>query len=277
MRFWGMFRFTFSESIRKGTLIFYFAVATIIIGFFGFAIGHPADDPNMIAIFGKPVAPQMSGDIDIAQVMLMQMHSSSVFWIILFGIFGAAGLVPSMLEKGTIDLFLSKPLHRAEMLMARAAGAAAGIAANLAYFFIGIWLVFGLKLGVWNWAFLSSVIYVIFAFACLFSVVALVGLTTRSSGFSIILAFVYLLISSLLESREHFLFRLSDNVIYHHILDGFYYITPQMSAMLSNSTLVIGKSPFSPAVFTIMPYVYSLGSTALLYGLASWYFMKRDY
>jgi len=137
--------------------------------------------------------------------------------------------------------------------------------------------VFGLKLGVWNWAFLSSGIYVIFAFACLFSIVALVGLMTRSSGFSILLVIIYIFISSLLEGREHFLFRLSDNVIYHRILDGLYYSTPQMSAMLSNSSLVIGKSPFSTAVFTIMPFVYSFGSTALLYGLACWYFMKRDF
>ena len=71
MRFLGMFRFTFGEAIRKGTLIFYFAVATLIIGFFAFAIGHPADDPNMISIFGKPVAPQISGGIDVAQMMLI--------------------------------------------------------------------------------------------------------------------------------------------------------------------------------------------------------------
>jgi ABC-type transport system involved in multi-copper enzyme maturation permease subunit len=277
VRFWGMFRFTFSESIRKGTLIFYFAVATIFIGFFAFAFGLSAENPNVITIFGNPIPAPPTGNLDLVQHLLMQMHSSSVFWIILFGIFGVAGLVPSMLEKGTIDLFLSKPLHRAEMLMARALGATAGIAANLAYFFIGIWLVFGLKLGVWNWGFLSSALYVIFAFACLFSIVALVGLTTRSSGFSILLTIVYIFVSSLLEGREHFLFRLSDNAIYHRILDGLYYITPQLSAMLSNSSLLIGKNPFSPAVFTIMPYVYSLGSTALLYALASWYFMKRDY
>jgi len=277
VRFWGMFRFTFGEAIRKGTLIFYFSVATIIILFFGFALGHPADDPNMISMFGKPFAPQQSSGFNIAEMILIQLHSSSVFWIILFGIFGVAGLVPSMLEKGTIDLFMSKPLHRAEILLARSLGATAGIAANLFYFFVGIWLVFGIKLGVWHWAFLSSSLYVVFAFACLFSVVAIAGLTTRSSGFSILLTIVYLFIASLLEGREHFLFRLSDNTIYHNIINGLYYITPQISGMLNNSSRIIGNNPMSPVEFTILPFVYSLGSTALLYGLASWYFMKKDF
>jgi len=274
-----MFRFTIGETIRRGTLIFYFVVATCILIFFTLGISHAPDDPAAVTVFGMQVQDPSQAGLNIVEFLLLQLHSSSVFWIILFGIFGVAGLIPGMLEKGTIDLFLSKPLTRAELLMARAIGATAGIAVNLIYFFVGIWLIFGLKAGVWHWGFLSSVIYVIYAFACLFSVVTIAGLLTRSAGFSILIAFSFQLISWGLELRERGLYLISDNVIYHRFLDTIYYITPQISAMLENSSRVIGNNPFSfnATEFTFMPFLYSLFSTSLLYGISYWYFSRQDY
>jgi ABC-type transport system involved in multi-copper enzyme maturation permease subunit len=274
-----MFRFTVGETIRRGTLIFYFGIATIIIILFALGIGHSTTDPDIVTIFGSPFAHISQPGANIIEFLLLQLHSLSIFWIILFGIFGVAGLIPGMLEKGTIDLFLSKPLARSELLMARALGAVSGIAINLIYFFLGIWLIFGVKLGVWHWGFLSSVVYVVYAFVCFFSVVTIVGLITRSTGFSIMLAFAFSIISWGLELRENGLYRLWDNVVYHRLLDALYYLTPQLNAMLENSSRVIGKNPFipSPAEFTYMPYLYSFFSTSLLYGLSVWYFSRQDY
>jgi ABC-type transport system involved in multi-copper enzyme maturation permease subunit len=274
-----MFRFTVGEAIRRGTLIFYFGIATIIIILFALGIGQSITDPNVVTIFGSPFAFKSQRGANMIEFLLLQLHSLSIFWIILFGIFGVAGLIPGMLEKGTIDLFLSKPLARSELLMARALGAVSGIAINLIYFFLGIWLIFGVKLGVWHWGFLSSVVYVVYAFVCFFSVVTIVGLITRSTGFSIMLAFAFSIISWGLELRENGLYRLWDNVVYHRLLDALYYLTPQLNAMLENSSRVIGKNPFipSPAEFTYMPYLYSFFSTSLLYGLSVWYFSRQDY
>jgi ABC-type transport system involved in multi-copper enzyme maturation permease subunit len=184
-----------------------------------------------------------------------------------------------MLEKGTIDLFLSKPLSRAELFLARSFGATTGIALNLIYFFIGIWFIFGLKLGVWHWGFLSSVLYVTYAFACFYSFVALIGMITRSTGFSIMIAFMFMLISWGLELREKGLYILWDNVVYHRLLDALYYLTPQINGMLSNSTLIVGKNPFTPVQmeFTFMPFLYSFFSMAFLYSISIWYFSHQDY
>jgi ABC-type transport system involved in multi-copper enzyme maturation permease subunit len=279
VRFWGMFRFTIGETLRKGTLIFYFAVATLIVVLFALGIGRMPDDPDMVTLFGNPLASKSAIGFNVVDFILVMLHQQSVSAIMLFGIFGIAGLIPGMLDKGTIDLFLSKPLSRAELLMARAFGAVSGIAVNLVYFFLGIWLVFGLKLGVWHWAFLSSVIYVVYAFVCFFSIVTIVGLITRSAGFSIMLAFIFSIISWGLELREKGLYRLWDNVVYHRFLDALYYLTPQLNAMLDNSTRVIGKLPFTPdsPEFTVMPFIYSLFSTSLLYFLSCWYFSRQDY
>ena len=150
---------------------------------------------------------------------------------------------------------------------------------NLIYFFVGVWIIFGLKPGVWHWGFLSSTIYLTYAFVCFFSVVTIVGLITRSCGFSIMLAFIFSIISWGLEVRVNGLYKLWDNVVYHRLLDVLYYLTPQLNAMLDNSTRVIGKLPYIPNApeFTFMPFVYSFFSTCLLYFLSIWYFFRQDF
>ncbi|RPI06258.1 MAG: hypothetical protein EHM64_03690 [Ignavibacteriae bacterium] len=274
-----MFRYTVEEVLRRGTLLFYFIIASIIILILALGIGHPVNDPDAITLFGSPIPRVSEQGFNMIEFLLIQLHSLSIFWIIILGMFGVAGLVPSMLEKGMVDLFLSKPLNRAELLMARAFGAVTGIALNLLYFFVGVWLVFGLKAGVWHWGFLSSMLYVIYAFICFSSVITILGLITRSASISIMLSFIYTIISWGLELREHGLYRLWDNVVYQRFLDTLYYLTPQLNAMLDNSTRVIGKLPMMMNVpdFTFMPFLYSFFPTCFLFGLSIWYFSRQDF
>jgi hypothetical protein len=93
------------------------------------------------------------------------------------------------------------------------------------------------------------------------------------------LAFAFSIISWGLELRENGLYRLWDNVVYHRLLDALYYLTPQLNAMLENSSRVVGKNPIIPypAEFTLMPYLFSFFSASLLYGLSVWYFSRQDY
>jgi ABC-type transport system involved in multi-copper enzyme maturation permease subunit len=279
VRFWGMFRFTVSEALRRGTLLFYFGIGTLILLIFGLGIGRQTGDAGVITFFDKPMMVSSQLNLNAIDFLLIQIHSLSSFWIILFGVLGVAGLIPEMLEKGTIDLFLSKPLSRIELLLARAFGSVMGMSVNMIYFIFGIWCIFGLKLGVWHTGFLSSSIYLTYAFICLFSVVTITGLITRSAGFSIMLTFTFTIISWGLELREKGLYILWNNTLYHRFLDALYYLLPQFDAMLDNSTRIIGKNPFVPNSldFTFMPFVYSFFSTCLLYFLSIWYFSRQDF
>ena len=274
-----MLRFTISEAVRKGTLIFYAAIATLIMVFFAIGISRPGDTPGMVTFFGMPMPSPPGHQFDVVQFIIVTLHRQSVFWIVVFGVFGTAGLIPSLLEKGTAELFLSKPLSRLHLMLARAAGAVGGIALNIVYFTAGIWLVFGLKLGVWHAGLLLSSLALAYTFWCYFSVVTFVALITRSTGFTVMLALSYTIISWGLELRERGLYVLWDNVVYQRVLDGLYYLLPQLNAMLSNSSLIVGTIPFTheTAQFTIMPFVYSLGSSVLLYAGSIWYFSRQDY
>lgn len=285
MRSVAMFFFTIREAILRGTLIFYFAIGNLIIAFFAYAIRLSPEEGNTILFLGKPMFPGEFMGIDPVDFFLIQLQRSSASAVLLFGVFAVAGLIPAMLEKGTIELYLSKPLSRATLLLSRAFGASAGVAANLIYFAIGIWLVFGINLEIWHWNFLLSVLIVCVAFLFFFSVVALTGIITKSGGFSIMFAFVYIFFCGALQTREAGLYHLWNNVVYQRALDALYYGTPQISDMLNQASRIIGKLPFERVAsgtatvngFDVMPFVYSLLSSAAIYFLAARYFSKQDY
>jgi ABC-type transport system involved in multi-copper enzyme maturation permease subunit len=283
MKSLAMVALTIREAIMRGTLLFYFAVGNIIIVVVAYAVGR-SPDGSTVLLFGNPVALKNVVDLNPVDFLLIQLFRSSNFAIMFLGIFAVAGLIPSMLEKGTAELYLSKPLSRTSLLLSRSLGATTGVALNILYFGVAIWLVFGIKVGVWHWKFLLACLLAATAFTFFFSVAAFTGLVTRSQGFSIMLAFLFWFFSGALAAREFGLYRLWDNAVYHRVLDGLFYTTPQVSGMLENAARVIGKNPFERmlapqalADFTIMPFVYSLLSATLIFALAAYFFSKQDY
>jgi len=274
---------TIRESILKGTLIFYFFFGNAIILLFAFAISSKTEGASyVLTFFGNQITPPAVGALTPVDFILFQLFQGSTQSVIFLGIFATAGLIPSMLEKGTVELYLSKPMPRTQILLARSLGACAGIGANLLYFAIAIWLVFGVKVGVWHVGFLLATVMAIVVYVFYFSLVAFTAVISRSTGFAIMLAFVFSFFSGALEMREMALYTLWDNVIYHRVLDALYYGTPQVTAMMSNAARFIGAMPTSPmatgaADFSPMPFLYSFLSASLFYGAGSWYFSRQDY
>ena len=61
-----------------------------------------------------------------------------------------ASMIPQTFEAGSIDLLLSKPIYRGWLFLAKFVGGCAFIAINAAYFIGGLWLLLGLRFGLWN-------------------------------------------------------------------------------------------------------------------------------
>lgn len=278
------FTFTIREAIRRGTLIFYFVIGTGIIIFLAFAISASGEDGKTLSILGKAVPSGGPFNIQPVEFLLVQLVRSAGQSLLLIGIFAVAGLIPSLLEKGTAELYLSKPISRPVLLLARAFGATTGIGINILYFAIGILLVFGIKIGVWHWPFVLSSLMIAVTFCFYFSVVTLTGVLTKSQGVSIIVAFMFTFFSGILAAREELLFPLWENSIYRSVLHGIYYLTPQLHDMMENSFRLVGTNPLdravrlqAPQAFTITPFVYSFLSASGWYALSAWRFSKQDY
>lgn len=143
-------------------------------------------------------------------------------------VFATAGIVPNALEKGAIDLILSKPVSRNQLLFGKLIGSVLIVFLNVAYYVFGMWLIISIRSGYWNGSFLLVVFPITFSFLVLYSIMMLLGVTTRSSALSIILIYAFLyIISPILSSRELFLYSFITNETVRNIIDAIFYILPK--------------------------------------------------
>jgi ABC-type transport system involved in multi-copper enzyme maturation permease subunit len=103
-------------------------------------------------------------------------------WIaVLLGVVITSFFVPNMLQKGAIDLLLVKPIRRSLLLFFKYVGGLTFIFLANAFAILGVWLVLGLRSGIWaNWMLLLIPILTFF-FAILYSVSTLFAVLTRST------------------------------------------------------------------------------------------------
>ena len=102
-------------------------------------------------------------------------------WVILLtGVVITAGFVPNMLRKGQIDLLLSKPIARPLILLYKYVGGLVFVFLLTAFTLGGVWLVVGLRTGVWSPGLLWCVPVVTGYFAILYAVSTLLGVLTRN-------------------------------------------------------------------------------------------------
>jgi ABC-type transport system involved in multi-copper enzyme maturation permease subunit len=102
-------------------------------------------------------------------------------WVgILAGVVITAFFIPNMLRKGTVDLLLVKPIRRPTLLIFKYLGGLSFMFLNAALAVVGIWLVLGLRSGIWAPGFLLTIFVLTFFFAILYSVSTLFGVLTRS-------------------------------------------------------------------------------------------------
>src|SRR6185295_6040481 len=162
----GIFLDTFQESFRNKMFLVFFVVATLIIGSIGLALNMDAVNGVMrgVTFFGTALrVPAFT-----VKQWVENLQSGLAMLIGTFGLFLAlmatSTLFPTMLQKGSIDLLLCRPIPRWRIITARFFGGASIMAFNAVYLFVGVWAVLGLKSGIWNNGFPVSTILVIFAF-----------------------------------------------------------------------------------------------------------------
>ncbi|MBV9122806.1 MAG: ABC transporter permease [Planctomycetes bacterium] len=91
-----------------------------------------------------------------------------------------AFFIPNMLRKGTVDLLLVKPIHRTTLLIYKFLGGLLFMFLNTVFIVVGIWLVLGLRSGLWAPGFLVTIFILTFEFAIFYAVSTLFGVLTRS-------------------------------------------------------------------------------------------------
>lgn len=100
---------------------------------------------------------------------------------IILGVIITSFFIPNMLRKGSIDLMLAKPIHRGTLLIYKYIGGMSFMFIFAAVAVGSVWVVIGLRSGLWNPKFLLLIPLLTFAFGILYAVSTLVAVLTRSA------------------------------------------------------------------------------------------------
>lgn len=107
------------------------------------------------------------------------------FVLVFLGVLVTASIIPDMLQPGSLHLLLSKPISRPGLLTAKFVGGCAFVLLCVAQLVLGLYLIAGWRLGIWNPRILYCVPVSIILFGVFFSVSVPAGLKWRSPIISI--------------------------------------------------------------------------------------------
>ena len=261
---------TFREAIAKKIFVGFFILSTIIILIFLFAV-------NIDSIEGMVNLMETSGQEAVKQFVIgtqIFMLNISYLLIISFCLISVSSFIPSMLEKGNIDILLSKPISRSKIILGKFTGGVVLIFLSLVYLLGFIWIILSAKSGFWHVPFLYSIFWLTLSFAVIYSVVVFIGLTTQSSVLTIIITlFLVFVITPVLGMREQTIFTFVKSDAIRFIINFFYYILPKPSDINTITANIVSGSP----VDSYQPVYTSLLFMFTMLSLSIWYFKKKDY
>ena len=103
------------------------------------------------------------------------------FALVFLGILVTASIIPEMLQPGSLHLLLSKPVSRTLLLLSKFLGGCAFVFLCVTQLVIGLWLISGFRLDIWNARLLWCIPVSVFLFSVFYSVSVVAGLRWRSS------------------------------------------------------------------------------------------------
>lgn len=271
---------TFREALAKKIFIGYYIFYAIVILIMIFAV-------NLDAVEGVMSFADIKQMITSVEVGFL---SLSFNLILFFSLISASSFVPSMLEKGTIDLLISKPVSRFTILLSKFLGATLFVGLSMVFLIGSIWLILSLKSGYWSPNFLLAIISFMFAFAVMYSITVVIGLTTQSSIISILVNFFLIFVlCPLLSMRESVIFTFAKSDSVQFIFNFLYYVFPKpgeikdvTNALISGESIEMWKGVVTNAEMNIIgPSWMSIITSALfclvLMSYSFYYFSKKDY
>jgi hypothetical protein len=102
-----------------------------------------------------------------------------------------SSIIPQMFDPSAVTLLLSKPINRSLLFIAKFVGGCAFILLNVAYLLVGLWLIAGVRFGIWNHGMLWCIPIFLFMFLIYYAVSALSGLIWKSAIVSVVMTVIF--------------------------------------------------------------------------------------
>ncbi len=273
----------FREAAARWTLIAYFALSTLFILMFAAAVNLDIVDGALagMKLFGQTVdLPDRRIQIDELVLGFESTFSGVLYFVGLFlALFATAHLVPRLQEKGTIDLYLSRPVGRVPLLLSRYTGGLLLAAVNVAYMIGAIWLIVVVKTHVSHPRFLLSGVVILFTIATLMAFAFLIGVVTSSTAVSLMGTYAVFFLAAILALHTQIAAAVSTETV-ARLVEGLYWVLPK-TAELGKATVGLVAGAEAPPKLALANPVAVYGSTALFgvasLSLASWLFSRKDF
>lgn len=274
MKFLAIIGYALRVTISQKIMIVLLTVLTIIIGLFIFTIHIDAVGGYIksISIYGSK--PMTSEELPMIMPTLGEIYITFIFLaMVVLCIITTAHIIPESLSNGTIDLFLSKPLSRASIVLGMFVGVILAVALVQLYFIVSFWFVLNIKTGSWNWMFPLTFVPLILSFISIFSLMVFVGIISKSTGVVIAIALGHvLLLSNLLSTRGGSFGLLSGNIFFRGSKEVLYYLLPQYSDLYTFAKhLLLGQQ------FQVTVLFYPILPCTVFIILSMYIFQRMDF
>ena len=240
MKFLSIVQLTFRESLAKKTFIAFFGISTLTCLLFIFALNLDIVDgmQSSVSLFGA----EIPATFDLREIIInIQSAVAALLFTggIFMSLFATSSLIPTLLQPGFIDLFISKPVSRLEILTGRFIGATLIVACNILYLMIFSAIILLFKTGIWNWSYIVAGFIIVITFMILYTLMTFLSLLTKSGPFSLMLTYFIVFMSPLLIPRDQ-IYALLSSKVYAYILDGLYYFLPKTTELGNLTRLIVG-------------------------------------
>lgn len=272
------------EAAARWTLVAYFFLSTIFIIIFASAVNLDIVDGALAGakLFGKEVEMGGNDQISLEKLVLGFETGFSVFLYFIctfLAIFATAHLVPRMQEKGTIDLYLSRPVSRVKLLLSRYVAGLILAGSNVVYLMGSVWLIVAWKTHVFNPRFLLAASIIFLVIAVLLAFAFLIGVFTSSTAVSIMTTYGIFFFGLMLAAHDKIAAAVSKQW-QAVLIETLYWVFPKSAELGQAVVAFVGGEQLPERVMRVLtpaPFVTTAAFGVACLILASWLFTRKEF
>jgi len=261
----SIIRLTFKEAFSKKVFFGLFLLSNLVslLLLFTFDVARDTGDKAFRGFFGA-----QSSLTEVVH-FLEGFIAATVFIVsLLISISATADFIPNLMNKGNIDVIISKPISRTQILIGRISGVFAIVAFNILYITLFSWIVISFKTGIWNIGFVISSLITLLTFLTMYSFITLLGILTKGTGITQVVAFGTVIMSPILLLRDNM-----NSGFAKFIIDLFYYVIPKVSEL----GRIVYALTTNSEVKSYAPVYNSIGFTIIVFSISLYIFNKKDF
>jgi len=273
---WALVVDTWREALARYTLLGFALVSALFLLILTFALNLDIVDGSLAAgtLFGRALelhgrAPAIDSVVVTGQsVFAGMLYVLGVF----LAVFATGSQVPNLQRRGTVDLYVTRPVTRTHLLLGRFLGAMTLVSANLLFLCGGVFLIISLKTKVWNLRFLVAGGLILVVFLSYLGFMYLVGVLSSSTPLSIMLPYALYMMSLPLAAHDHIAAAM-DSRLAATVVQGLYWVLPKTAEVGRDLTgYVLGRT--TPA---LLPLATTAAFGAVCLGAALVIFDRKSF